>query len=81
MENGLLRSNSELCVLAYHAAISDDKRMANLQVRLVPVCDHARDCRVPLLNRLRCDGYMMLSPEANLQCRVRDRNELLNHLE
>jgi hypothetical protein len=32
VENALLRSNSELRILAYHAAISDDKRMANLQV-------------------------------------------------
>ena len=32
VENALLRSQPNLRVLAYHAAISDDRRTANLQV-------------------------------------------------
>jgi len=32
VENGLLRSQPDLRILAYHAAISDDRRTANLQV-------------------------------------------------
>ena len=33
VENALLRSQSDLRILAYHAAISDDRRTANLQAR------------------------------------------------
>ena len=42
VENTLLRSNSELRVLAYHAAIGDDKRTANLQVCFASCLDPCR---------------------------------------
>ena len=34
VENALLRTHLNLRILAYHAAISDDRRTANLQVWL-----------------------------------------------